>query len=126
MKANTQEEPRIASPNCHWSIQVNRSKRVKKGTRCFRPADYFIPYAVHRPRAMTPIQQTREHPPSVLAPAGARIFPPHSFIVGGIALLVAIQLISLGLLSLQKKRYFEELYYLNTITHKDLRPKNDP
>jgi glycosyltransferase involved in cell wall biosynthesis len=50
---------------------------------------------------------------------------PHSFIVGGIALLVAIQLISLGLLSLQKKRYFEELYYLNTTIHKDLRRKND-
>jgi glycosyltransferase involved in cell wall biosynthesis len=50
---------------------------------------------------------------------------PHSFIVGGIALLVAIQLISLGLLSLQKKRYFEELYYLNTTIHKDLRRKDD-
>lgn len=46
---------------------------------------------------------------------------PHSFIVGGIALLVAIQLFSLGLLSLQKKRYFEELYYLNTTIQKDLR-----
>ena len=46
---------------------------------------------------------------------------PHSFIVGGIALLVAIQFFSLGLLSLQKKRYFEELYYLNTTIHKDLR-----
>jgi glycosyltransferase involved in cell wall biosynthesis len=46
---------------------------------------------------------------------------PHSFIVGGIALLVAIQFFSLGLLSLQKKRYFEELYYLNMTIHKDLR-----
>lgn len=50
---------------------------------------------------------------------------PHAFIVGGIALLVAIQLISLGLMSLQKKRYFEELYYLNTTMHKDLR-RNPP
>jgi glycosyltransferase involved in cell wall biosynthesis len=50
---------------------------------------------------------------------------PHAFIVGGIALLVAIQLTSLGLLSLQKKRYFEELYYLNTTIHRDLRRKND-
>ena len=50
---------------------------------------------------------------------------PHSFIVGGIALLVAIQLISLGFLSLQNKRYFEELYYLNTTLHRDLRRKDD-
>ena len=49
---------------------------------------------------------------------------PHSFIVGGIALLVAIQLLSLGLLSLQKKRYFEELYYLNTTLYKDLRRRD--
>jgi glycosyltransferase involved in cell wall biosynthesis len=51
---------------------------------------------------------------------------PHSFIVGGIALLVAIQLVSLGLLSLQKKRYFEELYYLNTTIHRDLRQNPAP
>src|ERR1700722_1341470 len=82
MNAKTQEESRMASPSRDWSIQVNRSKRVKEGTRCFRPADYFIPYAVHRPSAMTPIQQTSEHHPSVLAPAGARILAPQSFIVG--------------------------------------------
>ncbi len=40
---------------------------------------------------------------------------PHAFIVGGVSLLVAIQLISLGLLALQKKRYFVELYYLGNI-----------
>ena len=44
---------------------------------------------------------------------------PHSFIVGGIALMVAIQLISLGLLALQKKRYFAELFYLASITYRD-------
>jgi glycosyltransferase involved in cell wall biosynthesis len=40
---------------------------------------------------------------------------PHAFIVGGIALLVAIQLLSLGLLALQKKRYFAELFTLGTL-----------
>jgi glycosyltransferase involved in cell wall biosynthesis len=40
---------------------------------------------------------------------------PHAFIVGGMALLVAIQLISLGLLALQKKRYFVELFYLGSL-----------
>jgi glycosyltransferase involved in cell wall biosynthesis len=40
---------------------------------------------------------------------------PHAFIVGGVALLVAIQLISLGLLALQKKRYFVELFYMGSV-----------
>ncbi|MDD8026481.1 MAG: glycosyltransferase family 2 protein [Acidobacteriota bacterium] len=40
---------------------------------------------------------------------------PHAFIVGGISLLVAVQLISLGLLALQKKRYFVELFTLGTL-----------
>jgi hypothetical protein len=44
---------------------------------------------------------------------------PHAFIVGGIALMVAIQLISLGLLALQKKRYFAELFYLASTIAKD-------
>lgn len=39
---------------------------------------------------------------------------PHAFIVGGVALLVAIQLVSLGFLALQKKRYFEELFHLGS------------
>jgi glycosyltransferase involved in cell wall biosynthesis len=37
---------------------------------------------------------------------------PHSFVVGGIGLIVAVQLVSLGLLSAQSKRYFEDGYNL--------------
>ena len=44
---------------------------------------------------------------------------PHAFIVGGLALMVAIQLISLGFLAYQKKRYFAELFYLGSNIHKD-------
>jgi glycosyltransferase involved in cell wall biosynthesis len=40
---------------------------------------------------------------------------PHAFIVGGISLLVAVQLLSLGLMALQKKRYFCELFTLGTL-----------
>ena len=40
---------------------------------------------------------------------------PHAFIVGGVALIVSIQLISLGLLALQKKRYFDELFHINSV-----------
>jgi len=39
---------------------------------------------------------------------------PHAFIVGGITLMLAIQVLSLGFLSLQSKRYFEELFHLGT------------
>lgn len=48
------------------------------------------------------------------AVARAYAFSPHSFIVGGIALLVAIQLVSLGIISAQQKRYFEESFHLGT------------
>lgn len=37
---------------------------------------------------------------------------PHSFIIGGITFLAAIQFLGLGFLSLQSKRYFEELFHL--------------
>lgn len=47
---------------------------------------------------------------------------PHAFLVGGIALILAIQVLSLGFLSLQKKRYFEELFHMNS---KILRQKAD-
>jgi glycosyltransferase involved in cell wall biosynthesis len=39
---------------------------------------------------------------------------PHAFIVGGIALLVGIQFITLGLLAFQQKRYFEETFHLGS------------
>lgn len=39
---------------------------------------------------------------------------PQSFIVGGITFIAAIQILSLGFLSLQSKRYFEELFHLGT------------
>jgi len=43
---------------------------------------------------------------------------PQSFIVGGITFLAAIQFLSLGFLSLQSKRYFEELFHLGTALKK--------
>lgn len=39
---------------------------------------------------------------------------PQSFIVGGITFIASIQFLSLGFLSLQSKRYFEELFHLGT------------
>ncbi len=43
---------------------------------------------------------------------------PQAFIVGGITLIIALQFLSLGFLSLQSKRYFEELFHLNTSIYK--------
>ena len=39
---------------------------------------------------------------------------PQTFIVGGITFLAAIQFLGLGFLSLQSKRYFEEIFHLGT------------
>jgi glycosyltransferase involved in cell wall biosynthesis len=39
---------------------------------------------------------------------------PQSFVVGGVTFIAAIQFLSLGFLSLQSKRYFEELFHLGT------------
>jgi glycosyltransferase involved in cell wall biosynthesis len=43
---------------------------------------------------------------------------PHTFIVGGLMLMLAVQLISLGILALQSKSYFEEVFHLGTAIHK--------
>jgi glycosyltransferase involved in cell wall biosynthesis len=62
------------------------------------------------------------------AVARAYAFSPHSFIVGGISLLLAIQLISLGIMSAQQKRYFEEIFHLGTTIlgrTRGLPPDND-
>ena len=45
---------------------------------------------------------------------------PQSFIVGGVTFLAAIQFLSLGFLSLQSKRYFEELFHLGTAVKKQV------
>ncbi|MFC1731944.1 glycosyltransferase family 2 protein [candidate division KSB1 bacterium] len=43
---------------------------------------------------------------------------PHAFFIGGFTFLISLQLISIGFLSLQNKRYFEELFHISTTLHK--------
>jgi len=43
---------------------------------------------------------------------------PQSFLVGGLTFIIAIQFLSVGFLSLQSKRYFEELFHLGTALKK--------
>ena len=51
---------------------------------------------------------------------------PQSFLVGGITLIAAIQFLSLGFISLQNKRYFEELFHLGTSIRKNTEKQNVP
>jgi len=44
---------------------------------------------------------------------------PQSFMVGGITLIASIQFLSLSFISLQSKRYFEELFHLGTSIKKN-------
>jgi len=44
---------------------------------------------------------------------------PQTFLIGGIAFIVAIQFLSLGFVSLQNKRYFEELFHMGTSLKKN-------
>lgn len=48
---------------------------------------------------------------------------PHTFIVAGLSSMLAIQLISLGVLSLQSKQYFEEVFHLGSTIYGRLREK---
>ena len=46
---------------------------------------------------------------------------PHTFFVGLMSLMLAIQFISLGILALQSKRYFEEIFHLGTTIYRSTR-----
>lgn len=49
---------------------------------------------------------------------------PHLFFVGGITMLAALQVLSLGFLSLQSKRYFEELFHLSSSCLSNIKHKS--
>jgi hypothetical protein len=50
---------------------------------------------------------------------------PHTFIVGLLSLMVAIQLVSLGIISLQSKTYFEEIFHLGSSLLRGQKNAND-
>ncbi len=53
--------------------------------------------------------------------AGAFREFPHTFVVGLLALMLAIQLLGLGIMAMQNKKYFEELFYLGTTIYRGAR-----
>jgi glycosyltransferase involved in cell wall biosynthesis len=50
---------------------------------------------------------------------------PHAFVVGGFALIVGIQLVNLGLMALQSKRYFEELFHISSNIYQHANKERD-
>ncbi len=46
---------------------------------------------------------------------------PHAYFVSGFSLVIAVQLLSLGIMASQQKRYFEELFHVSTATYKEQR-----
>jgi glycosyltransferase involved in cell wall biosynthesis len=44
---------------------------------------------------------------------------PHAYFVSGFTLVIAVQLLSLGIMASQSKRYFEELFHVSTATYKE-------
>ena len=57
-------------------------------------------------------QETAGHASAAVALAYAQY--PHTFIVGLLTLMLAIQLIGMAMLSLQNKKYFDELFHLGS------------
>jgi glycosyltransferase involved in cell wall biosynthesis len=58
------------------------------------------------------LAQHTPYPDPTLAVAEAFQQAPHAFVIGGMTLMLAIQLFSLGILAVQSKSYFEEIFYL--------------
>ncbi len=50
---------------------------------------------------------------------------PHTFVTAGLSMMLAIQLIGLGILCLQSKSYFEELYHLGSTVYRTSNRSSD-
>lgn len=86
---------------------------------CFILALYSMGWmASHVWRNYQILAQTVRSPDPTDAIALAFAQSPHTFVIGGMLLMVAIQLFSLGVLAVQNKRYFEEVFYLGTAIYR--------
>lgn len=64
------------------------------------------------------LAQITRFPDPTEAVAAAFQQAPHTFIIGGMLMTLAIQLFSLGILAVQSKRYFEEIFYLGSAIYR--------
>jgi glycosyltransferase involved in cell wall biosynthesis len=86
---------------------------------CFMLALYSVGWMMsHVWRNYQVLIQTVRSPDPTDAIALAFAQSPHTFVIGGMLLMVAIQLFSLGVLAVQNKRYFEEVFYLGTAIYR--------
>ncbi|MDX1907258.1 MAG: glycosyltransferase family 2 protein, partial [Bacteroidia bacterium] len=91
------------------------------GLGFFAMALYLIGWITAHTFAIYPdIQPDPEMFNSIFSQAVAEAFRqrPHTFAVGGISLLVALQFLAVSFLSLQNKRYFDELFHISTSIRK--------
>lgn len=65
-------------------------------------------------------------PDPTVAVANAFQQAPHTFILGGIFLMLSIQLFSLGILAVQSKSYFEEIFYLASAIYRQRSDQTQP
>jgi glycosyltransferase involved in cell wall biosynthesis len=80
---------------------------------------------IHSWNAYHAIAQTTASPDPTDAVAQAFAQSPHTFVLGGMLLMVSIQLFSLAVLSMQSKYYFEEIFHLGSSVYRSTRrPKN--
>lgn len=123
-------EQRALGDSRKSSLRIARSVASQAfSSFLFKPFAFFIvPGVVVLALATYALGWSTYHTVDALTNGGARsvsdamatafMVSPHSFIVGGIGLLAAIQLITLGILSAQNKRYFEELFHLATSVYR--------
>ena len=57
--------------------------------------------------------------------ASAYAESPHTFIIGISALMLGIQLVGLGILALQNKNYFEEIFHLASTIYRSNQESRD-
>ena len=65
------------------------------------------------------LAQTNAFPNPTEAVANAFQQAPHTFMIGGITMILAVQLFSLGVLAVQSKSYFEEIFYLGSAIYRN-------
>jgi hypothetical protein len=73
--------------------------------------------------SLAPEVLAKEGPSAALAQAYASY--PHTFIIGLLSLMLSFQLLGMGMLALQSKKYFEEVFYMGISLNrssKDLPP----
>lgn len=78
---------------------------------------YMIFWVIYHVYSIYPeIQVTGEYFDDRFSQAVATVYKerPHAFLISGFTFVAAVQFLGLSFISLQKKRYFDELFHLNT------------